>query len=895
MDQLANKVLDCLWVPMKNCISSEANFIISWEDNLDALGKEMSELKAIREDLETKVEAADRRGKDINSVPEVRLQRAKTYEKEANKMDEKRKKMTKCLCGSLPLNIFVASKISKKAVALCPDVKELTTLCNQSLADVTRAESAPIRSVEKLVGPTPGVESVLERLKRHVQDVNLQVIGVYGMPAAGKTDIMGQVNNQLQHAMKPYDYIFWVDMPQESSIDEVQQAIGKKLAVIGDKDQNASQEERARLITKQLKKSRFVLILDRVQKPLDLRKVGIPPLTCPTDSKIIVVAQSSQICSQMDADVKVHVKCMEWNVAWTLFESKVDKELLISNKEILTHAKNLVTKCGGLPPVVIKLGQTMESKKTVREWASAVTTMDIAPWELLGMEIFTQHLRLSYDKLPNAQLRTCLLYCSLFPEGFSIPEEWIIDYCIGEGIIDGIDMEEIYNKGYKMMGELKSAHLLETCEDENYVKMHPMIRGLALWIASDLGEKANRWLVRPGARLAVVPPVDTWGDAERISLMNNDISEISDIPNCPNLKTLFLLKNQRLEKICDGFFDSMTQLRVVDLSHTLLKQLPAGIQMMKELRYFDICCTNVKSLPPELKELKKLRFLLLSYMPYLQTIPDEVISSLVELQVLYMDVSYGGWKVGSVGSGVDFNELNTLKQLRVLGITIQTVHALQSLLQSRRLATCTRHLHIEGCQGLTTINIPFSFLGNDMSKLEMIRLSDSDELEEVVIDEGTSNEESVGPSLPKLETLVLCRLTKAKVVYNGGCVSHLRQLYIWDCRRMEHLVQYDEVKTDEEDVDAQGPVALIDAFPNLKVIELINLPMLKTLSTGMTMLSFPSLETLDVRLCPMFKKLEMKAEKLKEIRGEKSWWDKLEWEDDSKMKSNFQPLFKKFN
>ncbi|XP_039117475.1 disease resistance protein RPS2-like [Dioscorea cayenensis subsp. rotundata] len=898
MWEFIDKIVGFFWDPVKNCISREVEFIVSWEDNLDALGKEIIELNPISKDLTSQVEAVERRGKDAKSVAKSRLKLAKDYEEKASKMDRKRKKMTKCLCG-LPLNIFAASKISKTAVAMLPDVKKLTTLPEGNLEDVTRAESAPRRFIKKLVGLTKGDESVSQQLERHVQDVNVPVIGVYGMPAVGKTDIMRQLNNQL-HATKPEHYIFCVDMPQDLELKDVhycqavQQAIGKQLAIIGE-DQNATQDDLAGLITKQLNESRFVLILDGLHKPLNLIKdVGIPPLSRPTNNKIIVVGQSREICNQMDADEKVHVKCMECNVAWKLFESKVDKELLNSNRDIYNHARNLVTKCGGLPPVVSKLGQTMESKKTVGEWASAVTTMDTAPWELVGMEIFSRHLKVSYDKLANEQLRTCLLYCSLYPEGFSIYKEWIIDYCIGEGIIDGVTMEEIYNKGDVMLGKLKSAHLLETGEDENYVKMHPMIRGLALWIASDFGEKANKWLVRPQAGLAVIPLVERWRDVERISLMRNDISEISEIPECPNLKTLMLQRNQKLEKICDGFFSSMTQLRVVDLSHNLLKQLPAGIQMMEELRYLDLCGTNIKSLPRELKELKKLRFLLLSFMPYLQTIPDEVISSLVELQVLYIQVSYGKWRVGSIGRGVDFNELNALKQLTAFGITIQTVHALQSLVQSRRLATCTRYLHIKGCQGLPTINVPSSVLGSDMKKLETIRLSDSDELEEVVIGEGT-NEKPVSSHLPNLETLVLYRLKKAKMVYNGGCVSHLRQLYIWYCHGMEHLVQHDEVRTDEEDDDAQGPVAVIDAFPNLKVIQLIGLSMLKTLSTGMTMLSFPSLETLTVSLCTNFNKLEMKAEKLKEIRGEKSWWDKLEWEDDSNMKSTFQPLFKKSN
>ncbi|KAJ0985604.1 hypothetical protein J5N97_003960 [Dioscorea zingiberensis] len=882
---MIDSIIRFVWSPIKDYIYKESKYVLSWEDNLSALEKEMIELRSKIEDLQSKVDATDRQGKNPTSTAKQLLKGAIELRDATNEMEARCKTMSKCLAG-LPVDVISGYHISKKAQALLPEVKDSLTKISQVLDNVARAESAPQRFAERLVSQALGTESVLEQLQRHVQDGNVRIIGVYGMAGVGKTELLGELNNQL-HEMD-LDYIIWVDMPHDSSVDEVQTNVGQWLGITW--QETAPQKERARLIARQLSKSKFVLILDEVWKPLDLAKVGIPIPRRPSKSKIILTTRIEGMCNEMNADEKVLVKCMEWGEAWKLFEEKVGKQLINSNKDIHKQAKELVSKCGGLPLALIKLGQAMASRKTVHEWELARTTMDISPWELLGMEIFSERLRLSYDNLPNDKLRTCLLYCSLYPEEFPIHKEWIIDYCIGEGIIDDdifIDMQEIYNKGHEMLGVLEAVSLLETGDDENYIKMHPVVRGLALWVASDCGERPNKWLVRPQAELHEAPMAYKWKEAERVSLMRNKITEISEIPDSPNVKTLMLQRNSRLAKICDDFFKFMTRLRVLDLSHTSIRKLPAGIGLLTELRYLDLCGTHIKELPIELGNLKQLRFLLLSFMPYLSVFPEEVISSLTKLQVFYMQNSYGDWKVGSIGGGVDFDELNALKQLTALGITIQTVHALQRLAQSHRLATCTRNLHIQACQGLTTIDMPCTILGRGMRRLQTLQVSESDELKEVVISGGDGGYDK-GYALPKLETLTLHKLRRAKIFWYSGCVRSLRRLYIYACVEMEYLIYLGDEVTEEEEASA----ALIDAFPNLKEICLVYLPKLKSLTEGRIMLAFPSLEILQVHSCTNFKKLELKAENLKEIQGKKQWWNELEWEDDH-MKSSLLPLFKK--
>ncbi|PPR85622.1 hypothetical protein GOBAR_AA35076 [Gossypium barbadense] len=71
--------------------------------------------------------------------------------------------------------------------------------------------------------------------------------------------------------------------------------------------------------------------------------------------------------------------------------------------------------------------------------------------------------------------------------------------------------------------------------------MHDVIRDMALWIA---GESENeRFFVKSGVRLKEQPKAKKWEEVTRMSLMDNQIENLTEILECPNLQTLFLGRN----------------------------------------------------------------------------------------------------------------------------------------------------------------------------------------------------------------------------------------------------------------------------------------------------------------------------------------------------------------
>ncbi|KAJ3698921.1 hypothetical protein LUZ61_002626 [Rhynchospora tenuis] len=890
-------IFENVFRPLKDFFAKTYGYVASSEYYMEALEDEMNELKSKRDDVRRMVDAAERQGLEATSQVKWWLESIDKLEEQVALIKADYEARDR-LQVDQAAGIRVTYRLSKKADETMEEARNLKERTFAKVAD----ELVQVRFEEMPTVPVVGMGPILEQLKACLVDNEAGIIGIFGMAGVGKTALLNKFNNEYLVGAEGINVAIYIEVTRNYDLGKIQKIIGDRLGLSWEKK---GPKERAVVLYKVLSKMNFVIILDDLWEPINLRMLGIPVPKQQSKSKIFLSTRIEDVCDRMDVRRKIKFDCLPWEHAWELFQEKVGDALAHPNPEIRRQAESVATKCGGLPLALITVGRALASKRTTKEWKHAITVLKIAPWQLLGMENdLLVPLKHSYDSLPNDKLRLCLLYCSLFPEDFSIFKEWIIGYCIGEGFIDDLytEMDEIYNKGHDLLGDLKTASLLES-EDEEHIKMHPMVRAMALWIASDSGTKETKWLVRAGIGLKEALGAEKWNDAERISFMRNNIFELYEQPRCPSLKTLMLQSNPALQKICDGFFQHMPTLRVLDLSHTSISELPSGLGALGQLQYLDLYNTNIKVLPSELGELINLRFLLLSHMP-LETIPNGVMCRLTLLQVLYMDLSYGDWKVGTSGNGVDFQELESLRRLKAFDATMQTPAALQQLAQSPRLAGSTRNLLIKTAAGLKTLELPSSDLWKNMTKLKRIWVVTCGDLEEVVINgpvvrpendlNAFSNtiipgyntvpdeEQSV---LPDLESIILQGLQKAKIMYKGGCLQQLSSLYIWYCHGLEHLITCVNDECEE-------PLVIIEAFPKLKELYLHGLPRFKSFSTGRYLLCFPSLVSLKVIECPKLKTLELSAKDLMEIHGTNEWWNSLEWEDDTEVKERFMPLFR---
>jgi disease resistance protein RPS2 len=913
MEFLAS-IIDTVFRPLKDYVVRTVGYAMSCGDYIDLLVDEMSELKSKRDDVQRMVAAAERQGMEATSQVTWWLERVSVLECFANDIVLDFQERVELPPEHAP-GVWATYVLSKKADETRAEAAALKEKADfHKVAD----DLVQLRFEELPCAPVVlGRDALLQELEACVRDGGGDVggvVGIYGVAGVGKTALLNKFNNEFLINSPDIHVAIYIELGKDYDLDDFQRIVGDRLGVSW--ENHRTPKERAAVLYRVLSKMNFMLLLDDVWEPLNLRMLGIPVPKHNSKSKIVLTTRIEDVCDRMDVRRKLKMECLPWAPAWELFRDKVGDHLTSASPEIRQQAQALAAKCGGLPLALITVGRAMASKRTAKEWKHAVTVLKIAPWQLLGMELdVLEPLKKSYDNLPSDKLRLCLLYCSLFPEEFSISKDWIIGYCIGEGFIDDLytdEMDEIYNKGHDLLGDLKIASLLEKGEDEDHVKMHPMVRAMALWIASDFGTKGTKWLVRAGVGLKEAPGAEKWSDAERISFMRNNILELYEKPTCPSLKTLLLQGNPGLDKICDGFFQFMPSVRVLDLSHTSISELPSGISSLVQLQYLDLFNTNIRSLPRELGSLATLRFLLLSHMP-LETIPSGVICSLTMLQVLYMDLSYGDWKVGASGNGVDFQELETLRRLRALDITIQSSEALERLSRSFRLAGSTRNLLLKTCSSMTKIELPASNLWKNMTNLKRVWIVSCSNLAEVIID---GSKETAGsnalphanilqaraelvdeeqPILPTLHDIILQGLHKVKIIYKGGCIQNLSSLFIWYCHGLEELITVSEERDiaagDGEQAGSEASSRVITPFPNLRELYLHGLEKFRRLSGNTCTLHFPALESLKIIECPNLKKLKLSVGGLSVIQCSREWWDGLEW-DDEEVRASYEDLFR---
>ncbi|KAH8519585.1 hypothetical protein H0E87_001120 [Populus deltoides] len=416
--------------------------------------------------------------------------------------------------------------------------------------------------------------------------------------------------------------------------------------------------------------------------------------------------------------------------------------------------------------------------------------------------------------------------------------------------------EVVENWGYHVIGCLLHACLLEDKDD--CVRMHDVIRDMALWIASDIERDQQNFFVQTGAQSSKAPEVGKWEGGRKVSFMANHIEHLSETPNCSNLQTLFL-GSIHLKKISRGFFQFMPKLTVLDLSNNIsLVGLPRDVWKLVSLQYLNLSRTGIKELPTELNELVKLRYLNLEYTHSLYLLPHGVISGFPMMRILRM------FRCGSSEQAAEdcilsrdeslVEELQCLGKLNMLTVTIRSAAALERLSSFQGMQSSTRVLYLELFHDSKLVN--FSSLAN-MKNLDTLHICHCGSLEELQIDwEGELQKMQAINNLAQVVTTER-PFRSLSSVYVENCLKlsnltwlilaqNLTFLRVSNCPKLVELASVEKLPEVPELVENLNP------FAKLKAVELLSLPNLK--SFYWNALPLPSVKDVRVVDCPFLDK-----------------------------------------
>ncbi|KAF8111118.1 hypothetical protein N665_0076s0114 [Sinapis alba] len=835
-----------------SCLCGEGNHIRNLEKNLETLEKAMGVLKARRDDVLTEVQKEEAKGQRRLNEVQVWLTSVQTIENHFDVLNNTRtlELQRLCLCGVCSKNLISSFRYGRRVSLMLKDAENLKSsgVFDAVVAEVVVTEQPATRCMVEEMPIQPvifGQETMLERAWNHLMDDETAVMGLYGMGGVGKTTLLKQMNNKFCEAVDGVQIVIWVVVSSELQVEKIQDDIAEKLGLRREEWNQKQGRNKVNDIYANMKNKKFVLLLDDIWRKVDLAEIGVPFPTRENGCKVVFTTRSREVCGQMGVDDPMEVQCLKNTEAWNLFEKKVGPLTLKSHQSIPEQARKVAEKCRGLPLALNVIGETMSCKRSIQEWHHAVQVLNSYAADFSGMDDqILPILKYSYDNLKGGQIKSCFQYCSLFPEDYLIEKERLIDYWICEGVINkNEDRERTVNQGYDIIGTLvRSCLLQEEGSNKAKVKMHDVVREMALWITSDLGENREKCIVRAGVGLCEVPKIKNWSAVERISLMINNIREVSGRPKCPKLTTLFLQENMPLTSISGGFFMCMPKLVVLDLSQNLrLNRLPEEISGLVSLKYLDLSRTMISQLPVCLHKLKKLMHLYLEGMRNLRSIYG--ISNLSSLRTLAL------LHCNKLRFDESWKELLLLKHLEVLTIEIVSKVVLEKLFFSNMGRRCILKVVIKDIREES-----FRFL-NFPTILRSLKGQCFPNLSSVSI-EGCSG---------------LNDLTWLLFAPN---LLHLR---------LTNLRQLEEVMSKEKADKMQ--VQDIIPFGKLETLVMLNLPAVK--SIYWTPLPFPCLREMYIELCPTLGKLPLDSKSVAEVEmfvikcEAADWIEGVEWEDEA--------------
>ncbi|KAK3012802.1 hypothetical protein RJ639_008029, partial [Escallonia herrerae] len=306
-----------------------------------------------------------------------------------------------------------------------------------------------------------------------------------------------------------------------------------------------SMDRTARKIFLRLRlEEKLLLILDDVWEAVDLDRLGVPELDDRPGWKLLLTSRSLDVCRYMKTDEDIKVGVLDVEESWKLFTQNAGKVVNLENIEPV--AKQVARECGGLPLLINIVGASMRGKKMVQLWEDALSEMGRSP--------VYKPLKWSYDALEGTTIKSCFLFCALYPEDFSIDvKELASPGCY----------EESTNRGIALIENLKDSCLLERGKSNNIVRMHDVVRDRASWISSSSSsEDGCKAFVRSGLGLTNFP----------------------ENKKSPEVSTLLLQGNHSLTFVPEGFLTAFKSLKVLNLNRSRIKILPQSLLQLRELR-----------------------------------------------------------------------------------------------------------------------------------------------------------------------------------------------------------------------------------------------------------------------------------------------------------------------
>ncbi|KAI7996266.1 Disease resistance protein [Camellia lanceoleosa] len=656
---IVGKIGEFLMAP----VGRHFGYLFCYKSEVKNLKEEVEKLDEKRGAMQLSVDEAERNVKIIGPDVKGWLGRVDKCSEEAREILKDEVEANKgCLYGCCP-NLKLRYSLGKKATNKVKEVAKLHE--ERKLTEVAYNE------------PPPGIEStstegikvfesrrlitndVMEALK----DDRFHMIAICGMGGVGKTTMVKEVAKRAKEE-KLFDEVVMAVVSQSPNERRIQGEIGDKLGL---EFREETERGRANRLLERLRGTkRILVILDDVWDRLELNDIGIPFGDGHGGCKILLTSRFDNVSNDMNAQKKFTLDVLTEEEAWNLFEEMagISNDTSHTSTDLYITQKKVADECGCLPIAIVTVARALKDKDR-HSWNSALLQLRKSMVKnIRGVEekVF-KSLELSYDFLGSREIKECFLLCSLYTEDFDIPIEDIVRYGVGIELFEAIDsVKEARERVHDFVDDLKKGYLLMDGEKVGCVKMHDVVRDVAISIAS---REEHSFMVRCDEALKEWPEKERHKNYAVISLRCTGTSKLLDDLEFPKLYLLRLEDNHasNLPNLPDSFYGGMKELKALSMLNVYIEgSLPTSLRWLTNLRSLSLYkCglindisvigalenleilsfqgTKIEELPKEIGRLSHLKLLDLLQCGVKRICPG-VLSSLSKLEELYLGSSF---------------------------------------------------------------------------------------------------------------------------------------------------------------------------------------------------------------------------------------------------------------
>ncbi|KAK8706366.1 hypothetical protein V6N13_049935 [Hibiscus sabdariffa] len=646
-------------------------------------------------------------------------------------------------------------------------------------AELSALEFIPSKDLVPSKSQSTAFNQIIDALK----DDKIKIMGVWGMGGVGKTSLVKKVGAEVEG----FDRVIFVTVSATPENEKIQNEIADSIDL---KFEKKMEEGKAKELCSRLKDGKFLMVLDDLwdewDDEADLNKIGIPLAENGKGCTLILTTRSRTVCKAMNCQPIITIDVLDSDEAWDLFRKKAKLDEKVS-RDILEEAKKVAEECKGLPVAIVPLATALKDTRS-REG-----------WELARKKLENNRLTENYH---------------------SIDAEDLVRYAWGLELYEKIySVEEVRTQVLETIDYLKDSSLLLQDGDEGddrgigrHVKLHDLVRDVALWITS---KEESGFMIKsrfPLLNNGLEP-------CNAISLLDGERKKIPEKLECPKLE-LMLLNNCDVQGVC---FQRMQELKVLSLriekySGRMISLY--ALQFLKKLRSLHLvnfedftCLGNLRrlesfslrdsglieksskseSLADELRKLENLKILDLADCRFSNGFPADVITRLSKLEELYLRSMKGK-------STAIFQEINLLTRLTTLSLAASSSEFPKDFWfpKLRRYDICIN------TSGYSVINA--------RSRLQVER--------SLIVEE--SNLNLVSRSLENIEFLRVlkledeCLIDKRQKVLVPRMLQNLKEVRIENCENLK--VAFQNVQENVEPLLCNLKLLLLNYLPKLSHI-----------------------------------------------------------------------------